>query len=155
MHMKQAHGQGESCDGCPQIFSNKEKLRTHKAKHHKKAWKFTCEVCKMTFRTLNEAREHSNKPCSNKKSAEDAEKLDDSNRCNACSTNFSSNKDLEMHMEREHEVDCSSCQATFKPQDDVYKHANECHVIIGPHMCHKCNMELVSKAGLNKHIERC
>ena len=156
--MKHAHGQGKTCTECPQIFSNTEKLRSHRAKHHKKAWKFTCEVCKITFKTLNEAREHSNEPCGNMKYTDDindTEESNDTNRCNACSINFSSNQNLEMHMEKEHHHDCSSCQKTFKTQDDVYKHANKCHVINGPYMCNKCNRELVSKAGLAKHIERC
>ena len=47
-----------------------------------------------------------------------------------------------------------SCHKTFKSQDDVYKHANMCHEIIEPLMCDKCNQELISKAGLKKHMER-
>ena len=115
-------------------------------------------MCKRTFKTLNEARTHSDNSCDNIKSNDvviEMEESNDNHRCNACSSNFSSNKNLEMNMEKEHQYDCSSCQATFQTQDDVYNHANACHVINGPYMCEKCNRELVNKAGLAKHIERC
>ena len=107
MHMKQAPGQGKSCIECPQISSDKEKLRINRAKHHKKDRSFISEVCKTTFRTLNDARTHSTKPCVNMKSNDvviNMEESDEINQYNACSIKFSSNTNLEK------QVDCSSCQ---------------------------------------------
>ena len=85
----------------------------------------------------------------------DIEELDDTHRCNACSISFSDNDALEKHMEEEHQIDCTLCQATFKKKEDVYSHANNCSKVIAPLMCNKCNIELISRAGLKRHIEKC
>ena len=53
------------------------------------------------------------------------------------------------------EFDCTQCKVTFKTQSDYYEHANNCNQVIEPLICEKCNIELISKAGLKKHIEKC
>ena len=98
MHTKQTPGQGKTCIDCPQIPSDKEKLRIPRAKHHKKARSCVCEVCKTTFRTLNDARTHSTKLFGNMKSNDvviNMEELDENNQYNACSIKFTSNTNLE------------------------------------------------------------
>ena len=85
----------------------------------------------------------------------DIEEVEENHRCNACSTSYHSNKELEKHMDKHHAGDCSKCHTTFKSQEDIYKHANTCSEVIEPFMCEKCNRELISKAGLEKHMERC
>ena len=49
--------------------------------------------------------------------------------------------------------DCDKCKANFKSQEDIYRHANKCELVVGPYMSHNCNHELISKAGLTEHIE--
>ena len=85
----------------------------------------------------------------------DIEEGDDTHRCNACAISFPNNNALEKHMENEHQIDCTKCHETFKTQDDVYNHANNCSRVIEPLMCEICNIELVSRAGLKRHTEKC
>ena len=40
-------------------------------------------------------------------------------------------------------------------QGNINKHANDCSEIIASLMSERCNRELISKAGLEKHIKRC
>ena len=157
-HRKEVHGHGINCAKCCQVYGDKTKLSKHMAKHHKKEWSFACEVCKTTFKTLSEAREHALKPCGGIKSKPvviDIEEVDNKHRCNACSISFSNNDALEKHMEEEHQIDCTTCQATFKKKDDVYSHANICSKVIAPLMCDECNIELISRARLKRHMEKC
>ena len=121
-HMKQSHGHGKICAQCGQVFADETKMRKHKDKHHKAEWQFACEVCKKTFKTVNDARDHAIKPCGSIKPREvviDIEEVDDTHRCNACSISFNNNNSLEKHMEKEHQLDCTLCHATFKTKDDV------------------------------------
>ena len=53
------------------------------------------------------------------------------------------------------EFDCTKCKVTFKTQSDYYEHANNYSQVIQPLICENCNIELLSKAGLKKHIEKC
>ena len=57
--------------------------------------------------------------------------------CNACSTKITSNDELEVHMTVEHEdeADCSKCNAFFKKEANVYKHAGECDEVIPLNTC--------------------
>ena len=77
--------------------------------------------------------------------------------CNACNKTFTSNDELEVHMTAEHEdeADCSKCNAFFKKEADVYKHAGECDEILPLNKCDKCEREVISKAALKKHIPTC
>ena len=152
-HKKQAHGQGTKCKYCPLVVADEAKLKKHIEKQHKSEYEFKCEVCMSTFKALIDARDHAKKPCGGIKPKEvviDIEESDDTHTCNACSISFSSNKNLEEHIEKKHNDDCSKCKATFKTRDDFYNHANNCSEVIAPLMCEKCNIELVSKAGLKK-----
>ena len=80
-----------------------------------------------------------------------------SQRCNACSKVFNNNNDLEIHLVDQHseEADCSRCNAFFKKEEDVMMHANNCHAIIEPNTCNKCEREVISKAALKKHMSGC
>ena len=158
-HMKEVHRvrTGNNCEYCPRIFSNERKLKKHKEDHHKDET-FYCDICKKVFRHLEEARTHSLKPCGAIKQKEviiEIEEEDKDHKCNACDISYNNNEDLERHMEENHTVDCSKCNVVFNSQDDMYSHANNCSEVIEPNMCDKCNMELVSKAGLKKHMKRC
>ena len=53
------------------------------------------------------------------------------------------------------EHDCSKCKAVFRSQSEYYKHANNCSEVLQPLICETCNIELVSRAGLKKHMEKC
>ena len=77
--------------------------------------------------------------------------------CNACNKKFTGNDELEVHMTVEHEdeADCSKCNAFFKKEADVYKHAGECDEIIPLNTCDKCEREVISKAALKKHMLTC
>ena len=159
LHMKSAHGQkqGKKCNKCPQVFGSEKLLRKHINDKHS-TWEYQCEICKDKFSTMNDAREHSMKSCGNIKQKEvviDIEDVENDHRCNACLISYSSNKHLKKHMEEHHATDCTKCHAIFKSQDDIYKHANVCSEIRAPLMCEKCNCELISKTGLEKHMERC
>ena len=158
-HMKSAHGEkkGKKSPKCPQVNVNKKLFRMH-IKNHKSGTEYLCDICQKTFKSLNDARTHSRKACgkiTQKEVVIDIKEVEENHRCNACSTSYNSNKELEKHMDRQHAVDCSKCQITFKSQEDVYKHANTCSEVIEPIMCDKCDRELITKAGLEKHRERC
>ena len=145
------------CTKCPQLRANAKDMRKH-MKTHLPELEYACEICQKTFKTLNEARTHSQGPCGNikqKRVVIDIEESVETHSCNACATSYHSNDELEMHMEKHHAADCLKCHTTFKSQDDVYKHANVCTKVIEPFICNKCNRELISKTGLNKHMERC
>ena len=141
-HMKTTHGvqSGKQCTQCPERFSNEIELRKH-IKDHLMDKHFFCELCKKTFKHLDQAQAHAAKPCANIKQKEaviDIEESEDEHRCNACSVSFSSNKSLEKHMEDEHQdEDCPKCKVSFKTQEDIYKHANKCSEVIEPFMCKK------------------
>ena len=158
-HMKSTHGekQGKKCPKCPQIVANEKLFRMHVKKHNEET-EYMCDICQKTFKCLSDARTHSRKACGNitrKEVVIDIEDAEESHKCNACSTSYSSNKELENHMDKHHASDCPKCKVTFKSQDDIYRHANVCSEVIEPLMCEKCNRELISKAGLEKHKERC
>ena len=158
-HMKSTHlvKQGKKCPQCPQVSANEKLFRMH-IKSHQLGTQYQCDICQKTFNSLNDARSHSRKACGNitqKEVVIDIEDVEETHRCNACSTSYNSNTELERHMDKHHAVDCTRCHETFKSQDDIYKHANVCSEIIEPLMCEKCNRELISKAGLKKHMERC
>ena len=60
--------------------------------------------------------------------------------CNACSKDYVSNEELELHMVADHsgDIDCSKCNKMFRTEQDVYDHSNSsCSEIIGPNTCHK------------------
>ena len=129
-------------------------------KNHQSGTEYQCDICKNRFKSLSDARAHSRKSCGNITQKEVVIEIEDveqdqDHRCNACSISYSNNTYLEKHMEEHHATDCTKCHAIFKSQDDVYKHANVCSKVIAPLMCEKCNCELISKAGLKKHMERC
>ena len=158
-HMKSVHGekQGKKCPKCPQMIANKRLFRM-RTKTHQSGTQYQWDICRKKFNSLNNARTHSRKACGNitqKEVVIDIEDVEENHRCNACSTSYTSNIELENHMEKHHATDCSKCHATFKSQDDIYKHANMCNEIIEPIMCEKCNRELISKAGLKKQLEKC
>ena len=107
---------------------------------------------------MNDARTHSRKACGNitpKEVVIDVEEAEENHRCNACSTSYHSNDELEKHMDKHHAVDCPKCHITFKSEEDIYKHANVCSEVLDPIICEKCNCELITKAGLEKHVKRC
>ena len=87
---------------------------------------FFCEVCNKKFNKLEDAQAHAKNPCG---------KISES-----------------MESEENIVFDCSECKVVFKTQDDYYKHANNCSKVLQPLMCENCNVELISKAGLKKHI---
>ena len=131
-------------------------MRKHMRSHLPET-NYFCEVCQKTFKTLIDAQTHSQKPCGNIKQREVVIDIEDgeTHSCNACSTSFDSNNELEEHMEKHHATDCSKYHATFKSQEDVYKHANDCSEVVGPFLCDMCNRELISSSGLKKHMDRC
>ena len=150
---------GKKCTQCPQIAANDNQMKKH-MKNHQSTLNYVCEICKLTFKTVNEARAHSVKSCGNITQKEviiEIGEEEETKRCNACSTSYKSNKELEKqkHMDSHHAVDCIKCHTKFTSQEDVYKHANTCSEIIAPFMCEKCNRELISKAGLEKHMTKC
>ena len=158
-HMKSAHGvkSGKKCPKCPQVIANEKLFRMH-IKNHKAGTEYLCDICQKTFKSLNDARTHSRKACGNitqKEVVIDIDEVEENHTCNACSTSYQSNQELEKHMDKEHTGDCPKCHITFKSTEDIYKHANTCSEIIEPFMCEKCNRELITKAGLEKHMERC
>ena len=157
--IKAVHGENKKrkCKHCPVVFVNAKQMANH-MKQHQSTWNFMCEVCKLTFNTMKDARAHSVKPCGNIKQKEgviDIAEEEESHICNACGTSYKSNKELEEHMDVDHVVNCSKCRTTFKSQDDIYAHANKCSEVIEPLICEKCNRELISKDGLKKHMGRC
>ena len=78
--------------------------------------------------------------------------------CNACSKDFVSNEELELHMVADHsgDIDCSKCNKMFRTEQDVYDHSNSsCSEIIGLNKCHKCKRDVISKSALKKHVQSC
>ena len=151
--------QGKKCPKCPQVMANEKLFKMH-IKNHQSGTEYQCDKCKNRFKSLSDARAHSRKSCGNITQKEVVIEIEDveqdqDHRCNACSISYSSNTYLEKHMEEHHATDCTKCHAIFKSQDDVYKHANVCSKVLAPLMCEICNCELISKAGLKKHMERC
>ena len=68
---------------------------------------YFCDLCKKTFNILNEASSHAIKPCAIKDRSVviKIEESEDLHQCNVCSTSYSSNNELESHMEEEHQTD--------------------------------------------------
>ena len=84
-------------------------------------------------------------------------RAEDGPRCNACKQVFNNNDNLKVNLVEQHteEVDCSRCNAIFVKESDVYMHSNNCSGIISPNTCNKCEMNVVSRAALNKHESTC
>ena len=110
-------------------FSSKAALRNHLKKHLMNTPEFFCEVCNKKFNKLEDAQAHAKNPCGK----------------------ISESKEPEENIE----FDCSQCKVFFKNMEDYYKHANKCTEVLEPLICRHCNIELISKAGLKKHIEKC
>ena len=112
--------------------------------------KIKCDTCGWEAR--NSAILESHVKLNHKKEAEIVEQI-----CNACDKKFPGNDELEVHMTSEHEdeADCSKCNAFFKKEADVFKHAGECDEILPLNTCEKCEREVISKAALKKHKSTC
>ena len=128
-----------ACHICNEVFTNKAAMRNHVNKHLKNELEYTCRVCKKVFKSIEEAKDHAIKACGSIY-VKDAVEV---------------SKKPENPQEKHETYDCDKCKTNFKSQEDVYSHANKCDKIIGPFMCDNCNRELISKAGLTKHIEKC
>ena len=77
-------------------------------KNHQSGTEYLCDICQKTFKSLNDAQTHSHKACGNitqKEVAIDIEQVEENHSCNACSTSYNSNKELEKHMDKHHAVD--------------------------------------------------
>ena len=133
-HVAAVHN-NQNCHLCKETFTSKGALRNHVRNHLMNNIEYSCDICENKFNNLEDAKAHAKKPCSkireNRKSTEVKESEDSI------------------------EFDCSKCTMIFKSQTDYYKHANICSQVIEPLICEHCNIELVSKAGLKKHVEKC
>ena len=80
-----------------------------------------------------------------------------SERCNACNKVFNDNDELEIHMAEQHtdQADCARCNAFFKSEEDVMRHANKCSEVLSLNICNKCDREVISKAAHKKHMQTC
>ena len=77
-------------------------------KNHQSGTEYLCDICQKTFKSLNDAQTHSHKACGNitqKEVAIDIEQVEENHSCNAYSTSYNSNKELEKHMDKHHAVD--------------------------------------------------
>ena len=123
----------QNCHLCEETFTSKAALRNHVRNHLMNTHEYSCNICNNKFMNLDDARAHSTKPCGNVRGQGPA---------------------TDEHQDNI-EYDCANCKVFFKSQSDYYKHANNCSVVIEPLICDTCNIELVSKAGLKKHMEKC
>ena len=92
-------------------------------------------MCNNKFQNLENAQTHASKPCGKIREVVTGTETVES--------------------ESSIEFDCTKCKTFFKSPSDFYEHANKCAQIIEPLICDNCNIDLVSKAGLKKHIEKC
>ena len=117
------------------------------------------EYVKRTIKKIEDAKDNAIKICriiQEKGATQESVISENIHECKTCNVKFNANATLEKHMKEKHEcVDCTKCNVTFKSQEDMYKHANNCSEIIDPNMCEYCNMELVSKAGSIRLMEKC
>ena len=120
---------------------------------------YFCEVCNKTYKKIEDAKAQAMKPCGyiNKQGDTTNGKVcNQNNKCYYCELLYSENAALERHnKEKHHDSDCPKCNAIFKTEEDLLKHASVCSEAIEPHICTKCNRELITKSGLEKHIKRC
>ena len=91
------------------------------------------KFAKKTFKTLNDARTHSQGPCGNIKQKGvviDIEESVESHKCNACLTSYNSNDDLEEHMEKHHNrtFRCTTCSTTFESHNNLVSHLRTVHL---------------------------
>ena len=157
-HIAQVHSL-QSCHICSEVFTSKAAMRNHVKKHLNNELEYTCGVCKKSFKTIEGAKDHAMKVCGSIHEKEDmssGKKQENSHTCKFCNKSYTNTTALQKHIEEMHEIiDCDKCKAIFKSQEDTYTHANKCSKIIGPYMCENCNLELISRAGLEKHNKRC
>ena len=157
-HIASVHGK-QNCHICSEVFTSKAALRNHVRKHLTNQLKYTCGVCQKDYKNIEDAKDHAMNVCGSiqeKGATQESVLSENIHECKLCNVKFNSNSTLEKHTKEKHEcVDCTKCNVIFKSQEDYYKHANNCSEICDPNMCEYCNMELVSKAGLIKHMEKC
>ena len=145
---------------CSEVFTSKAAMRNHVKKHLNNELEYTYGVSKKSFKTIGESKDHAMKVCGSiheKEAMSSSKKQKNAHDCNSCDKSYTNITALKKHIEEMHEIiDCDKCKAIFKSQEDTYTYANICSKIIGPCMCENCNLELISKAGLEKkHIKRC
>jgi hypothetical protein len=124
----------QDCHMCTKKFTSRAALRNHVRSHLMNEHEYFCELCDNKFQSLEDAQTHASKPCG---------KIRETVR------------GTEKESENIIDFDCIECKATFKSQSDYYEHANNCSQVLDPLICDNCNIELVSKAGLKKHMEKC
>ena len=134
-HMAAVHT-NQKCHMCEETFSSKAALRNHVRNHLMNTEEYICDLCNKKFNSLDDAQAHASKPCGHIRES---------------GIRVENNKELEDSIE----YDCTMCKTIFKSQSDYYEHANKCDQVIEPLICEKCNIELISKAGLKKHTEKC
>ena len=171
-HMEYKHKgvKAFKCLMCPVVSNSQQSFKEHKAHHQKELdvitrrdkthdLEYSCEVCNKTYKNIEDAKAHAMKPCGRiykKGDATNGKEPNQNSKCNYCKLLYSGNAALERHIkEKHHDGDCPKCNAIFKTEEDVLKHASVCSEIIEPHICTKCNCELINKSGLEKHIKRC
>ena len=61
-HVTQVHSL-QPCHICSEVFTSKAEMRNHVKKHLNNELEYSCGVCKMSFKTIEEAKDHAMKVC--------------------------------------------------------------------------------------------
>jgi len=167
-HLKKKHDiENLKCAFCPQVFSDKEKLKAHREEHRRKK----CHICGKMCLSNNVLQKHL-RFHSNEKSFQ----------CQKCDQRFQEKKSLNKHTQAAHlpgkmfycryckkdfttkeayiadkvlhrQRTCAVCGKTFRGYNSLKKH-EAVHSEQRPYKCGMCNQHFKTNVGLKEHMKR-
>jgi DNA-directed RNA polymerase subunit M/transcription elongation factor TFIIS len=128
-HFMKIHSNPYACESCGRAYKNRKSLLDHMALYHNPASKrarahkvpVTCTICNKTFKHRNSLASHTSL----------YHKSDPGTlECKHCGKVYSSQRNLQIHIEAVHEkktYKCTECDKTYSQSTTMYHHRKKVH----------------------------
>ncbi|KAH8297128.1 hypothetical protein KR044_005207 [Drosophila immigrans] len=141
------------CKQCNQTFDELNKMLQHELEQHssgtvppRNIYQHQCKVCNTTYRTVTLLNYHMKRHAPRKVP------------CKLCPKEFSSNSDLEQHVDSEHRTNMplkcgiNGCAKTFNYKHHLKRHQTASHTPV-QYICPECGRDMLTSLHLRNHIK--